>query len=918
MNWAILTLTLTALGPSGDDDFFESRVRPVLVEHCLKCHGDKKQEMGLRLDSGTALARGSEAGPVIVPGDPSGSVMIEAIRHEGTTKMPPDGKLSPQAIADIETWVKQGAKWPETEAVASSAPSAGPSAHWAFQPIVEPPLPAVDDAAWCEAPIDRFIQSRLEAAKLTHAPKADRRTLIRRVTFDLLGLPPSPDEVRGFVEDAADDSIAYGRLVDRLLSSPHYGERWGRLWLDVARYASNKGYVFFEEPNFPWAYTYRDYVIRAFNENLPYNQFVVEQIAADRVVSTGDQRALAALGFLTVGPRFLNNTHDVLDDRIDVVTRGLMGLTVSCARCHDHKFDPISQKDYYGLYGVFANSIEPTVPPVVEMPPDTELLRAFQTELAAREAKLAEFLTAKHSELVATAKTRTDEYLLLELEYRGQPSTEDFMQIVDASDLNPPILARWRGYLEQERRKPGGVFGAWLALEAIPPDHFEQGARTALDGLRKDPNRPINTLIDQALSARALTSLKDVAKVYRDTLHANEMIVEDFVRRAALEGRGEPIHPDPARVELWHVYHGASAPPDVPLNPEGDLALVPDRASQATFKQLRSAVETWRDTGAGAPPRAMALVDSATPADTRVFLRGNPNRLGVVAQRGFPRQIPGPESARFHDGSGRLELARAITDPKNPLTARVIVNRVWMHHFGSPLVTTPSDFGTRSEPPSHPELLDWLAARFVADGWSIKTLHRQIVLSAAYQQQSADNPANVAIDPENRFYWHMNRRRLDFESMRDALLSVSGARDQRLYGPAIASLVDPATPRRTLYGFIDRLNLPGLFRTFDFPDPTSSSARREQTTVPPQALFLMNHPLLGWLADSLLKRPEIVACSTDAARIEALHQVCFGRTASAEDQRLAAEFLASSGDRAAAWKALAQAYLISNEFVFVD
>ncbi|MEX1097952.1 MAG: PSD1 and planctomycete cytochrome C domain-containing protein [Planctomycetales bacterium] len=587
------------------EDFFERRVRPLLAEHCFACHGTERQQAGLRLDSAEGMRAGSDGGPVVIPKDPDGSRLVQVVRYAADDyQMPPKGKLPDEAIDMLETWVRTGAEWPAVSTgatrTADAATERGKS-HWAFQAVTRPELPAITAADWPANGIDRFVLARLERAGLSPSPAASRETLIRRAHFVLTGLPPTAAEIERFVADETPE--AFARLVDRLLESPHYGERWGRHWLDVARYADTKGYVFREDRNYPDAWRYRDWVIRAFNDDLPYDEFVKRQLAAD-LVAPDDSDAQVAMGFLTLGRRFINNRHDIIDDRIDVVSRGLMGLTVACARCHDHKYDPIPTADYYSLYGVFASCEEP----------------------------------------------------------------------------------------------------------------------------------------------------KD----------------------------GPPLR----------------------------------------------------------------LVDAASPHAPRIFVRGNPANPGDPVPRRFPAIAAGADRQPFRDGSGRLEMAEAIVAPRNPLTARVFVNRVWLQHFGRGLVETPSDFGTRAEPPSHPELLDHLAAEFVAGGWSIKRLHRRILLSRTWRQASADRPDCRSIDPENRLLWRMNRRRLDLEALRDGLLAAGGALDSTLGGPSISLTDAPFTPRRTVYGFIDRQNLPGLFRTFDFASPDAHTPQRHLTTVPQQGLFLLNSPFV--------------------------------------------------------------------------
>jgi hypothetical protein len=727
-------------------DFFEKRIRPVLAEHCYSCHGDKKQRAGLRLDSQAAALKGSDDGPVILPGQPAKSSFIRAVRQEGDVKMPPKGKLPEAMVEDLAAWVKMGAPWPESPRPmhpAAAQDSEAATKHWAFQRVGRPALPRVQRASWVATPVDAFILAALEAKGLEPAQAADKRTILRRVTLDLIGLPPTPGEVDAFLADQAPG--AYARVVDRLLASPHYGERWGRHWLDVARYADTKGYLFTEERRFPFAYTYRDYVIRAFNEDLPYDQFILQQLAADRIATTENPQAQAAMGFLTLGRRFLNNAHDIIDDRIDVVSRGLLGLTVGCARCHDHKYDPIPQKDYYSLYGVFASSAEPAELPLVAEPEHSPALEAFQKEL--------------------------------------------------------------------DRRR------------------------------------------------EAMNRFKEAHK-------------------AELGGRNRKV-----REEL---------------------------------AALKRKVDEWNATAPAAPPRAMILKDTPTPMTPHVFLRGNPNNLGPEVPRQFLQVLAGPQRKPFKEGSGRLELARAIASKDNPLTARVLVNRIWMHHFGAGLVRTPSDFGLRSEPPTHPELLDYLARTFMDEGWSIKKLHRLIVLSQVYQQSSTADERTTRADPDNRLLGAMPRRRLEFEALRDSLLAVSGQLDSKAGGRSADLFATPFTGRRSVYGFIDRQNLPGVLRTFDFASPDSSTPQRYQTTVPQQALYLMNNPFVMEQARHLVARTEIADCTKAEDRLQRLYRLVYGRPADANEVALAFHFINTRAGSPNTWEQYAQVLLLANEFVIID
>ncbi len=523
---------------AADADFFETRIRPVLIEHCVACHGPEKSKGGLRLDGREMALRGGGGGPSIVPGDPENSPLVEAIRYESDPKMPPKGKLSPQATADLTEWIKRGAPWPDGKM--TSAKGDPRKTHWAFQPIQNPPIPVVKAESWASSPIDRFVLAKLEEKGLTPSPPADRRTLIRRASFDLIGLPPSPEDVAAFEADSSPD--AFAKVVDRLLASPRYGERWGRHWLDVARYGDTKGYVFVDDPEYPWAFTYRDWVVKALNEDRPYDDFIVRQIAADRLVSPSGEgkRDLPALGFLTVGSAFMKNNQDVLDDRIDVVTRGLMGLTVACARCHDHKFDPIPTADYYSLYGVFAGSVEPNVPPVYEDPSPSPEYDHFLAELASREKSLADFLAQQHDELVQTSHRRVADYLLTA---QGVVPAEDDAK--ESKKLNQVVNRRWKRYLDRTRDKGDPVMSAWHAFAALPKEEFAAKAKSTIEVLEAAPDsrKPINAVILRTLREAPPSSMADVAKLYARALNSTELMWQEYSERACAErdaGQGPP------------------------------------------------------------------------------------------------------------------------------------------------------------------------------------------------------------------------------------------------------------------------------------------------------------------------------------------------------------------------------------------
>jgi hypothetical protein len=806
---------------------------------------------------------------------------------------------------------------------------------------IDPPLAKGGQGGWARTAIDAFILAELEKKGLTPAPAAEPRVLLRRLHFDLTGLPPTPEdiadfelriaELKGDLQSAIRNSqSAIEGAVDRLLASPHFGERWGRHWLDVARYADTKGYVFFEDADFTWAWTYRDYVIEAFNRDLPYDRFVLEQLAADQLTLSDDKRSLRALGFLTLGGRFMNNVHDILDDRIDVVSRGLTGLTLTCARCHDHKYDPLSMKDYYGWYGVFASCGEPTVPPLYEPSPKTEEYAKFDKELREREQKLMDFVRQKHQELMTNARKRVAEYLVAAHALRDQPSTEEFMLIADGADLNPTMTVRWQKYLDQRAKKSDPVFGPWHELAKLPDQEFANAAPPLLNKALADPQAKLNPLVGKVLAGVAPKQLKEVAQRYGVALAD---VDQQWQTAAKL---GKTRLDDPAAEELRQVFYGPDAPPNVAMLPYGDLSLLPDRPSQAKLQEFRKALEKWRTSGPGAPPRALVLEDLKAPYEPHVFLRGNPNNPGETARRQMPVVLVHQREPRpFQRGSGRLELAQALVSRQNPLLARVIVNRVWMHLFGAGLVRTPSDFGLRSEPPSHPELLDHLATSFINHGWSMKQLIRSIVLSNVYQQATiadcemriaeskTSNPQSAfpnpqSIDPENRLLWKMNRRRLDFETTRDALLFVSGKLNRTIGGPSVRDPLSNSANRRTMYSHLDRLNVPSLFRTFDFPSPDATNPQRDTTTVAPQALFLMNHPFVLDCARALVRRSDVATLKETPAKVDRLHRILYARSATAEEQQLASEYLAVQGNSPAAWERYAHALLLVNELVMVD
>jgi hypothetical protein len=783
-----------------DIEFFEKQVRPVLIESCGGCHGAAAgpPSGGLRLDRRDGLLKGGTRGPAIVPGRPEQSRIIHAIRYaDPSLRMPPAGRLSEASIAAIAEWVRRGAPWPSDDQrprgrrtdttndqqrgrdVGRWSLVVGPTVHWAFRAPITPPLPKVKAADWVRSPLDRFILAALEAKGLAPAPPADRRTLIRRATFDLTGLPPTPEEIAAFLADRSPD--AFANVVDRLLASPRYGERWGRHWLDVARYADSNGLD--ENLAYASAFRYRDYVVAAFNRDTPYNRFIQEQLAGDLLPKTDDvptdHERLIATGFLSLGGKMLAEDDpvkmemDIIDEQVDTVGRAFMGLTIGCARCHDHKFDPISTSDYYALAGIFKS-------------------------------------------------TKTME--------------------------NFNVVARWHEH-------------------SLAPKEDEE------------------------------------------RLRAHEKKIEET--QAAIEERKKGLK-------------------------EGE-------AEDATLKSLRTELRRLERTRP-VLPTAMGVTEGPSVTNLRIHLRGSHLTLGEEAPRRFPTILAGERQTPLGAGqSGRYELARWLAHPGHPLTSRVMVNRIWRWHFGAGIVRSVDNFGRLGDPPTHPELLDWLARRFVNSGWSVKAMHRLLMLSSTYQMSSAYNARAARVDPENRFHWRMNRRRLEAEAIRDAILAVSGALDttmggsllrfkNRDYVTSTASRDETGYDhnRRSVYLPVVRSALYELFQAFDFGDPSVSNGDRATTTVAPQALFMMNSPLVlkqtRQMAAALLAEPGL----DDAGRVARIYEKALGRPPTNREteralgfvRRLQAEWAVRGADaeerRLRAWQSFCRVLIASNEFVYVE
>lgn len=775
---AVVTAAETAAATVSADqlDFFERKIRPLLVQHCYECHSEQSDTMhaGLRLDAADGLAAGGDSGPAVVPGHPADSLLIQTVRYDGDIQMPPEGKLSEREIEHLVRWVRDGAAMPSTPATARPA-AAGIDwqqgrQHWAFQPAHVQDLPSVTRSDWPRTRTDHFLLAAMERQGLEPAPPADRVTLIRRLYFDLLGLPPTPEQIDAFVQDRGVD--AYQRLVDRLLASPRYGEKWGRWWLDMARYTDRTASWL---PQTSHAYLYRDWVVAALNDDVPYDRFVHRQLATDLMPETGPED-LAALGFLSLSPAYWKEPKlpceiiktivaDEWEERVDAVSRTFLGLTVACARCHDHKFDPISSEDYYALAGVFAS--------------------------------------VRHAE----------------------------RPLIDEAAYEPVRKAKQRvAALEKE-----------------------------IQALRK-----------QKPSAES----EDAEK-----------------RQAEIKSR---------QAEIERIRQ---------TTPNYDVPLVNALVEESTY--VVRAGKT--------PEEGTAFEHRPEPRDLPAFIRGNPNRPGPIVPRRFLTVLT-DQPQPFTEGSGRLELARAMTGEARSVTARVIVNRIFLAHFGRGIVATPSNFGRQGDTPSHPRLLDDLAARLIAEGWSLKWLHRELVLSAAWRQAASTSPEKLAADPPNRWLSRMETRRLDVEPWRDAVLSVSGALDHRVGGPS-QPVDDANNRRRTLYATVHRRDMAATLMVHDFPDPTQHSPARSVTTTALQGLYALNGPLLLGHADRLLERLQREAGDASAAqRIERVYRLLYGRGPTMGERELGVAYVsAGDGEEAAErWQSYLHVLLAANEFMFVD
>ncbi len=1055
-------------------EWFETKIRPLLAARCFSCHGAEKVKGGLRLDNATDFREGGDSGPVVVAGKPDESSLITAVRYHGDLKMPPKGKLTDPEIATLTEWVRKGAEWPDlavTKPKSAATATAGPAnadakKFWAFQPVREPALPGNKTNGWATSPIDRFILSGLEAKGLSPAPQANRRDLIRRATFDLIGLPPTVAEIEAFENDKSAD--AFAKVVDRLLASPRYGERWGRHWLDLARYADSNGMD--ENVAHEHAYRYRDYVIGAFNADRPYDEFLTEQIAGDLMPASKDEsvnsRRLTATGFLVIGPKMLAEDDpvkmemDIIDEQVDTVGRVFMGLTLGCARCHDHKFDPLPTADYYGLAGIFKSTKAMQNYKVVAMwnerplgtKAENEALAAHKEKVKTQDEAIKRFVTSETKAVVKDARERLADYMLAGWKLsqtQGVSKREPFIKnnppgaivreaeafdrgnvLIDKSTygtsigviLNKGELPNFAEYdlqvptagiyqleirLAAAASRPvrlilngvqsgsevaGEMTGTWypdsqtwvfaglhtlaagkltVRLESDGPfPHFDKFGFAPLPvpaGVDPEWLKPVNVLAkERKLNPRLMELWRDEfvkAKMDPKSIYAiwfdRERVAsewkasllhepapksaEDLAKRFA-ELAKEAAEATPAKkastpflAALDRAMTGQGNP--FSLNRREEKFLNPE--SRAELKKRREALAALEK---AAPPVSEVMsVEERQIQDIKICIRGNHTTLGTLVPRHFPVVLgiatqPLPGSGQ----SGRLELANWLANPAHPLTARVMANRIWQGHFGEGLVRSPDNFGMLGERPDNPELLDWLSRRFIDAKWSIKAMHRLIMLSSTYQMSTKfDAHANEA-DPDDRLLWRMPRRRLEAEAVRDALFAVSGDLDTTMGGSLLSaknhayvnSTVMNATlpfesPRRAVYLPIIRSGLYDVFQAFDFADPSASNGKRIPTTVAPQALFMLNDRVVIRASESIARR--LLATPADEAkRVESAYLTILGRKPSADEARRAREYIVKfdrelatlntpANERAQkAWQTFAQALLSSSEFLYLD
>jgi cytochrome c553 len=902
-------LLLSSLSLSADEsralEQFENKVRPILAANCFACHS-KTAVAGLRLDSREAMLKGAAHGPVLIPGKPEESLLMKVLHHDpsiGIKGMPMGNKLKPEEMAAISDWIKNGAPWPVAAPIVSQkneSPdhvTADQKNWWSFRKLNKPALPTLKDAAWMKSNIDRLLAARWEKEGVVPVKLADRRTLIRRVTLDLTGVPPTTEEVEAFIADKSPN--AYSNLVDRLLASPKYGERWGRLWLDVVRFGeddtrglamSGKGH----EP-YQYAYLFRDWVIQAHNEDVPFDKFVKAHLAADQMAEADRVKMLPALGFLGQGPWYYDLTEppvaraDERHERVDTTTRAFLGLTVGCARCHDHKYDPISMRDYYGLAGIFNASNYHEYPMVPKKTADDWL--AKEKKIKEQEKLLGDFQRTASEQLAMVLARKTSQYMLAAWKVTGEPKVP-IDQVTNDMKLDRELLERWIKFLAkppafysflkpwQEMMKTGGkepqakkLAGEFQKLlfdvVAEQSNNKKSNEKLLIKADVSDPDE-----IKSIPLPNGFKSFFDQHQLELKVLDRERMnLLQDVFYREMTDEQNNMMRRSRPGLLVFRG-HGLMRQ----LSPEWKDHI------DGVKKELDAAIAELGDKF----PYVHGVKDVEKLEPFKIHLRGNVYSQGDVAPRSFPLVLTeGEKRETYEKDSGRAELASRMAT--HPLAARVIVNRLWRGHFGSGIVETPSNFGVSGEKPQHPELLEYLAATFVENGYSMKKLHKEIVLSNVYQLSSDANPANNQKDPANRLYWRANKNRMDAEQVRDSMLSISGLMDPKMFGPSSEFKDDFA--RRSVYGKVSRFRLDTYLQLFDFPNPNLSAEKRYVTNVPLQRLFFLNSDFVYLQAKEIAKKVKLE--TTEDGKIRKLYRMLYFRDPDADEIKAGHEYLAA-------------------------
>ncbi len=937
---ASVATTAHAQGTMSNEDFFENNIRPIFANNCSSCHIESTSG-GLKLDSRESMLKGGDLGPVLVPGDPDKSLFITAVRQVTALKMPKGGKLTPQEVADLTHWVKMGAVWPKSAPGTVFSPSLKTGiitdkqrAFWSFQPLKVVQVPEPKDSRWAKTAIDKLVLVKMQEAGIKPSAQADRRTLIRRATYDLTGLPPTPEEVDTFVKDKSPH--AWESLIDRLLASPKYGERWGRHWLDVARYAEDdvrgldpkgRGYM-----PFSGAYRYRDWVIKSFNQDMPYDEFLRLQIAGDKIPAKTKQEQedyLTATSYLGAGPWVWDQAEpiqgraDERNERVDAVTRGTLGLTVACARCHNHKYDPITQKDYYALIGIFANSTYKEYPTVSEA--QTKAYESNEAKLEKLQIDFREYTKTESRQLADALAHQSSSYMVAAWNVLGKPK-KTVEEASSEAKLDPELLRRWVDYLTPGKPLQYDYLKDWQAMVATEGG-TEDEAKELADSFQRLVLRVRQHDREVEEQNEIVRDKNDVPRHRVHDAKPSEFETDDqFCPGCALELKTIPVSEAKLYSDLFVTRSGDQETrfvPGVLVFVGWDLTSRLGAPLQAYIEaQQKEMGELKKKLDPENYPYVHGMADKPEIHDVKLNVRGNPHSLGDTVPRRFLTVLTSPTTKPYNDGSGRLELANDIV--ASPLSARVIVNRIWKWHFGSGIVNTPDNFGIVGEEPTNPELLEYLAHEFVTNGHSIKKMQREIMLSAAYQSSVEESPEAHEKDGANRLYSHFNRQRLDAEEIRDTMLFVAGDLDtKKTSGPSEDFSEDNTKP--TVFCKVSRYRLNNYLQIFDFANPSFTSEQRFSSNVPLQQLYFMNNPFVYKQAGILAER--VSSEATDKERVVKLYKYVYQREPSAEELELGLKFLSTTPEKAGyavagepitAWRQYARIMLSSNEFQFLD